>query len=160
MPPKRHKPVRRADELLGETLGVTGHSARSADIELRRAWPLVVGGPFARNVRPAFSQGEILFLDARTDAWAEEARNLSGMILEHLHERGLARFREVRVRTRRWADSTPGGNGSPRVNRLPAPPPGALPPDVETRLAEVADTELRDAVRAFVYRHQQARKPG
>lgn len=148
---KPKKMPREAGELVQGWLKRSGFEAHAADLDLRRRWQLIVGPLFARNVRPAFSKGDTLHLAARTDAWAQETRNLDQTILAKLQEQGYPEFKYLKVRTDRWNS----GEDSPKraVKAFPVPPDGALPPEVEKRAARIEDATLRNAVRSFVYYH-------
>lgn len=152
-PPKRKSP-KSSNELVSGFLLRSGLGAHAADLRLLRRWKVIVGPAFARNVRPSFSRDGTLFLEARTDAWAQETRNLDQTILAKLREAGAGDFKYLKVKTNRWPE-TREARGS---RRFPVPPAGALPEDLEKKAERIEDPALRDAIRSFLYYHEE--KPG
>lgn len=152
-PPGSRKSPRMAGDLVTGVLSGSGMQAHAADLKLIRRWVLIVGPDFSRNVRPAFSKGDILYLNARTDAWAQETRNLEPVILGKIRETGAGDYRHLNVRTQRWPEQRTGR----KPEALPPPPQGALGAQIEERIAQIEDQILRDAVRSFVYYHSKER---
>ncbi len=148
---RKKKAPKAAGELVSGFLTRSGLEAHAVDLRLVRRWVLIVGPAFARNVRPAFSKGDTLHLEARTDAWAQETRNLDQTILEKIREAGAGDFKYTKVKTHRWPEKSAGRSNSNR--KFPVPPPDSLPAEVEKRASRIEDTVLRDAIRSFLYYH-------
>lgn len=133
----------RGPELLGALLaGARSRAARSGepgriDAEL---WRRVVGPRISDRTRPGRLERGTLLVRVASAVWAQELSLLSDDIIGRLRASGLAvdalRFRVERLEPR------------PRVAApaAPAPPPEPLPADLERRLAEVDDPELRAAI--------------
>ncbi len=133
----------RGPELLGALLAdARARAARSAepgriDAEL---WRRAVGPRISDRTRPGRLERGTLLVRVASAVWAQELSLLSDDLIGRLRASGLAvdtlRFRVERLEPR------------PRVvaPRAPAPPPAPLPADLESRLAEVDDPELRAAI--------------
>lgn len=95
---------------------------------------------FSDRTRPGRLERGTLLVRVASAVWAQELSLLSDDLIGRLRASGLAvdtlRFRVERLEPR------------PRVvaPRAPAPPPAPLPADLESRLAEVDDPELRAAI--------------
>jgi hypothetical protein len=107
-----------------------------------RAWRDAVGPRIAERARPLSLVDGVLLLRVPTSVWAHELSLLSEEVCVRLRDRGIE-ARELRFRV----------GALPAVDRPPerrtsraVPPARPAPPSLQRALAEVADSELRDAI--------------
>jgi hypothetical protein len=137
----------REPELVGTLLATTHKAmARRAGLAVDRVtWTEVVGERVAARTLPRSLRDGVLTIIVESPVWAQELSLLSTEILRRLAERGI-RAGAIRFRTGP-IESAPAAS---RPKAPPVPPPAPLPPDVEERLAQIEDPELRAVIASAV----------
>jgi hypothetical protein len=132
--------------LVGDLLAQTRVRTRAAaGVALdREAWRRIVGARIAHATVPGRIQNRVLTVSAASAVWVHELSLLSDEIVARLKTSGLG-VDSIRFRVTATARS----QSAPRAER---PLPIALPAELEDRLSQVDDPELRKTIaRAAAY---------
>ena len=143
---RRKKRIRRDIEPLGAVLTrdktMTRLIAEPTSAVSRHDWEGGVGTRIAARARPARLEGGTLSVLVATAAWSQELSLLSESILEQLRRRGV-QVTALRFRVGKLEQPVMPARRPAKIVPHAAP----LPAQLTAQIADVADPDLREAIR-------------